>query len=438
VYITALILFLIITPLREGAYAQFLLLASFVCVIANTSKYILAIGKKHIFNPAAIALVLASFIIGQSASWWVATLEMLPLIIIGGILITRKLRHGDLVLSFFVSSLILITLAVFLKNGDVLNTLFTTIIYSPLFFFGFIMLTEPLTSPPTKKLRIIYGIIVGLLFTPFWNLGPISSSPELALVLGNIFSFIVSPKEKLILKLKEKTKVANDTYDFIFENHKKDTEKLSFRPGEYMEWTLSHEKPDTRGNRRYFTIASSPTENDIHLGIKFYGKPSSFKKHLLAMPIGQEVIGSSRAGDFILPKENQKGLVFIAGGIGVTPFRSMIKYLLDNNEKRDIIMFYSNKTVEDIAYREIFDEAENKLGIKTIYAITDTKDGLGGRNMYGGFINADLLKKELPNYAEKIFYISGPHGMVNVFEKTLKEMGVENKNIKIDFFPGYA
>ncbi|MBP9714951.1 MAG: RnfABCDGE type electron transport complex subunit D [Candidatus Pacebacteria bacterium] len=434
VYITALILFFIITPPQGGIYSQFLALAFWASVWTVASKYLFTINKKHFFNPVAIAVVLVAFAIGQSATWWIGTANMLPFVLIGGLLVVRKIRRFDMVFSFLISALIAISIVAIFKGSDVPNTLVRTLKDSAFFFFAFIMLTEPLTAPSSKFHRIIFGGLVGILFLPQLHIGPVYSTPELALIVGNIFAYLVSPKEKLILKLKEKKKIANDTYDFIFENN----HKFSFRPGEYMEWTLPHRSPDTRGNRRYFTIASSPSESNVRLGIKFYPEPSSFKNHLLAMPIGEEVMGAGRSGDFVLPKENKKGLVFIAGGIGVTPFRSMIKYLIDNNEKRNITMLYSNKTVDDIAYKEIFDEAENKLGIKTIYAITDTKENLTDKNMRSGFISADLIIKEIPNYTEKVFYISGPHGMVNAFEKTLTDMGVKNKNIKIDFFPGFA
>src|SRR3989338_7921788 len=89
---------------------------------------------------------------------------------------------------------------------------------------------------------------------------------ESALVLGNVFSYLVSPKEKLILKLKEKIKIAQNTYDFVFPIR----QKLKFQPGQYMEWTLPAQKNDSRGQRRHFTIASSPTEQEIKIGVKFY------------------------------------------------------------------------------------------------------------------------------------------------------------------------
>jgi ferredoxin-NADP reductase len=291
------------------------------------------------------------------------------------------------------------------------------------------MLTEPLTTPPTSLLRIPYGILTGILFAPAIHFGAIYSTPELSLVIGNVFSYFVSPKKKLTLILKDIEKISPDSYDFVFIPD----ERMSYRPGQYMEWTLGHPYPDNRGIRRYFTLASSPTERELRLGVKFYPSPSSFKRQLLEMKNGDKIIASQLAGDFDLPKNKKKKLVFIAGGIGITPFRSIIKYLVDTEEKRDIVLFYSNRNSTDIVYEEIFSEARGKSGIKTIYAITDPKS-----SGYSGPINIQMIASEAPDYKERYFYISGPRAMIVGFQETLENLGVKESHIKTDFFPGFA
>lgn len=434
VYISALILFFIITPIQLGNYSEFLPLAFWASVWAMSAKFIFAVGKKHIFNPVAIAVVITSLFINQSASWWIGTFNMLPFVIVGGLLVVRKIRRTDLVISYIISTLITIIVITFERGADIPSTILRTITESSFLFFAFIMLTEPLTTPPTKFLRIVYGAFVGFLSAPNLHLLSIYFTPELALVLGNLFSYAVSPKEKLILTLKEKIKVATDTFDFIFTSNK----NFNFKPGQYMEWTLAHRDPDSRGNRRFFTVASSPTENEVHLGVKFYPEPSSFKNHLVVLPVGGQIIASQQAGEFILPKKKEQGLVFIAGGIGVTPFRSMIQSLLDKKEKRNITLLYSNKTVADIAYKNIFDRAESELGIKTVYYVTEANETLSGDNMQKGFISGDTIKRDVKDYISRKFYISGPHSMVSMFGKILTDIGVPKKNIKTDFFPGFA
>lgn len=400
VYITALILSLIITPINAVSQLPFLFSVS---VLAISSKYILAINRKHIFNPAAFGVFLSFLIFKFGASWWIGNTYMLIPVLIGGFLIMKKLQRFGLVLIFF-------AVYILLAGPQVISTL----LESPILFFSFIMLTEPQTTPPRKNLQIIYGGLTGLI--------SVFQTPEIALLAGNIFAYIVSPKEKLLLKLKEKIQIGPDIYEYVFNG------KLKFLAGQYLEWTLGQKKPDSRGSRRYFTIASSPTENFLKIGVKFYQNGSSFKKNLLSLNTSDLLVASQLSGEFILPKDPNKKLVFIAGGIGITPFRSMIKYLIDTNQKRDIILLYSNKTVSDIVYKKVFDEALQKLGTKTVYVSTDTM----------GFIDEDMIKKEVSDFKERAFYISGPHSMVDAFEKTLKTMGISGNQIKIDFFPGYA
>jgi ferredoxin-NADP reductase len=264
------------------------------------------------------------------------------------------------------------------------------------------------------------------------NIAGIYFSPEIALCIGNVFSFLVSPKVKLLLNLEQKIQASKDTIGFIF----RPPHKLAFIPGQYMEWTLPHAHPDDRGNRRYFTLANSPTEDEVRLGVKFYQNSSSFKNALFEMDKKNLIVGAQLAGDFVLPNDKNKKLVFIAGGIGITPFRSMVKYLIDLNNPRDIILFYANKTADEIAYKDVFDEAQRKLHIKTVYTLTDKDHIPDGWQGEVSRIDAEMISAHVPDYKERMFYLSGPHTMVTASEQVLKKMGVKNEQIKKDFFPG--
>jgi ferredoxin-NADP reductase len=431
VYITALILVLIITP--PGAFSDFLFL-TMVSVVAMASKYIFAVGKKHILNPAAVSVALVGLVANHPASWWIANLYMLPFVIIGGLLVVRKIRRFDLVLTFFAVTLLISSVFTLISGQSLLPVLQGALVYSPMLFFAFIMLTEPMTLPPNRILRIVFGVIVGLLFVPQIHIGPLYFSPELALIAGNVFAYLVSPDKKLILKLDKIIRHTPDTYDFVFNPDK----KMDFKPGQYMELTMEHPGQDSRGIRRYLTIASSPTEKEFRLGVKFYNKPSSFKKTLIHMKQGQEIVASQLAGDFTMPEDKNKKLVFIAGGIGITPFRSMIKYMLDKKEKRDVTLFYANWKQNDIAYKDVLDEAEKQLDIKTVYSVAETPAVLpDGRSCRGLLCERDIAE-EVPDYMERLFYISGPHSMVTAFEGYLKKMGVKKSSIITDYFPGFA
>ncbi len=411
-YISALILSLIVTPINFPSQLLFLFL---LAVFAMASKYILAINKKHLFNPSALSVALTAVALGKGASWWIGTSSMTPFVVLGGLLILRKIQRFSLAISFT-----LIALAGILFSGSL-----TLIVNSPLIFFACVMLVEPLTTPSTRKLQIFYGGLVGLLF--------LRMTPETALLLGNIFSYLVSPREKLILKLKEKKKLSPQIYEFIFPL----PHRLNFVPGQYMEWTLSHPHSDARGNRRYFTLACSPTEKELHIGVKFEEQSSSFKKVLLVLDNNKEIVASQLTGDFVLPTDQDQKLVFLAGGIGITPFRSMIKFLLDTGQKRTIALFYANKNVSEIVYQDIFDRAQ-ELGLKTIYTLTDKEhlpDGWTGKM---GRVTPEMVKEEVPDFRERIFYLSGPHAMVISFEEMLKNLGIPGRQIRVDFFPGYV
>jgi ferredoxin-NADP reductase len=284
------------------------------------------------------------------------------------------------------------------------------------------MLTEPLTSPTTDDPQFIFGTLVGVLFVPQVHFGSLYFSPEQALVIGNLFAYLTGPKQKLFLILKDRIRLSPDTYDFVFSTN----QKLNFIPGQYLEWTLEHPRPDSRGNRRYLTIASSPTEKDLRIGVKFHPDGSSYKKTLFSLD-KSPIIASQLAGDFTLPKDPAKKYVFIAGGIGITPFRSMIKYLIDTNQKRNIILLYVNKNSSEIVYSDIFDRAL-PVGVKTIYFNTEDS----------GHFDQNNLPKLIPDYRDRTFYISGPHGLVSATENILQSANLPSGQIKTDFFPGFA
>jgi ferredoxin-NADP reductase/Na+-translocating ferredoxin:NAD+ oxidoreductase RnfD subunit len=428
IYITALILALILEPIAPTDVTGIGVLV-FASVWAIASKYIFAVGKKHVFNPAAFGVVLPAFLLNQPATWWIGgNLPLLPVVLIGGVLIVRKLQRFDLVATF-----ILVALGTVLATTDPSHygmALNETLIHSPLFFFAFIMLTEPLTAPTMRLPRIAFAALVGFLFAPNVHIGSFFFTPELALLVGNLFAYVVSPKGRFVLTLERIERSAADTYDFVFRPQR----RLAFQAGQYLEWTLGMNHADTRGNRRYFTLASAPTEEAVRLGVKFYPKPSAFKRELAAMVPGDTIHASQIAGSFTLPSNRGKKLAFLAGGIGITPFRSMLQHLLDRNEQRPITVLYGNETEQGIAYRDVLDAAERNLGIKTIHAIAR-----GARpGQYPGYIDARLVRAAIPDYRERMFYISGPQAMVKSLRDMLLGMGVRRMRIKTDFFPGFG
>jgi len=189
VLITALILVLVITPFgpTDRSAIGFALFAS---AWAMASKYILPPGGRHFFNPAAFGMALAALALDTSVSWWIGgSLYLLPLMLLGGALILRKMRCYDLVFSFAAAALV--TVAV-MAGGDVQTALDQVALHSMFLFFAFVMLTEPRTAPLGRARRLATGFLVGVLFAPEVHLGAFYFTPELALLAGNAFTALSS------------------------------------------------------------------------------------------------------------------------------------------------------------------------------------------------------------------------------------------------------
>lgn len=425
--ITALILFFILLPSMES-----LVSVALVTTLAITSKYLVAYNYRHIFNPAVVGAFIADYIGNGPAIWWVGSKAMIFAVIIIAFLVVRKTRRFALFYSAVGASLATVITLALLGNLGIWEQASSHLLSWPIIFFASIMITEPLSTPPSRKLQIIYGLGVGALSAIPFHIGPIYNSPAFALIVGNIFTFFVSLKSRIILTLKSKSLIAKETYEFVFES----SPKVDFEPGQYLEYLLPHRNGDRRGIRRYFTIASSPTESELKLGIRMAStNGSSFKQNVLSLKQGGVLTASRLAGDFILPQRTDINLVFIAGGIGITPFRSMVQYLIDKNIKRNITLFYANKTAEDIAYSEIWTRAEKALGLKTVHVLTEPDPSWRGEI---GYITEEMIKKYVPMHNSSRYYISGPSAMVENYKKLLLKMGIKRRNIVTDYFPGFV
>lgn len=218
--------------------------------------------------------------------------------------------------------------------------------------------------------------------------------------------------------------------------HFKPEKPLRYTAGQFTEIRLPHENVDERGNKRWFTLSSSPSEAFLSITTKFADETSgkggsSFKQTLRALKPGAKVEMSQPMGDFVLPKDPSIPLVFVAGGIGCTPYRSIIKWLADTDEKRDIHLLYGVRTADEIVFQAIFDGYAKKLDI-AVKSPDGTWEGLTGS------LSGERILELSGKPDGKLIYISGPEPMTEAFDKDLKRLGVNKKHIVTDFFPGYA
>lgn len=208
--------------------------------------------------------------------------------------------------------------------------------------------------------------------------------------------------------------------------------KLEYTAGQYIELHLPHPNPDERGIRHWFTLSSSPTEDNIFITTKFAPERSStFKQTLKALKPGTEVEMVEPEGDFVLPDDPKRPLVFVAGGIGITPFRSMIKYLSDKGEKRDIHLIYALNDLDQAVYLDLFKSYGLELTLVVKDPPADWQDERGG-------LDADRILNLIGDLDNKLVYISGPEPMVETFHDDLIAKGVPEDQLKTDYFPNYS
>lgn len=216
------------------------------------------------------------------------------------------------------------------------------------------------------------------------------------------------------LKIKDIKKNDDECFSIIFEKPK----GFNFYPGQYLDIKLPVE--DKFGDTRAFTISSSPTENFLMITPK--KGISNFKKYLELLKPGDIIESSHPAGTFTLDETSPA--VFIAGGIGITPFRSIIKYVVDQKIKTPITLVYSNSDENFLFKDELDNWQKTNPRLKIIYYISDILGRL--QSLY-----------PIPYPLNPIYYLAGGHGFVNDMEKILLELGIDETNIRYDRFDGY-
>lgn len=213
----------------------------------------------------------------------------------------------------------------------------------------------------------------------------------------------------------EKTKRNSNIFSFYFEPNS----SFEYIAGQFIELTLPFESNELRGNKRWFTLSSSPGEKYLFITTRIYPEKSSFKESLSGLKKGQEVDISLPMGDFVLPKDPRQELTFIAIGIGITPFRSIVNYLVQENKKRKITLIFANKNKEDFIFDDLFSKAE----------ISYIK--------HHGRLELHDLKSYLADLKSKTIYLSGPEKTVEKFYKDLLKDGLKPEKISVDYFHNY-
>jgi ferredoxin-NADP reductase len=220
---------------------------------------------------------------------------------------------------------------------------------------------------------------------------------------------------------------AEDIQTFFF----KPETTFSYTAGQFTELAVPHINPDSRGTKRWFTLSGPPTGDLLSITTTYYGKQSStFKKSLFKLKPGTELTMAEPMGDFVLPKLIQTNLIFVAGGIGITPFHSILSWLTASNETRPIKLIYGVKSEEEIIFQDTFDKASQHVTV----LVGQPSPAWGGVR---GQLNAEnILGLEHPS-EDTLIYVSGPEQMVGKLQNDLLKAGIKKSQLVLDFFPNY-
>lgn len=221
------------------------------------------------------------------------------------------------------------------------------------------------------------------------------------------------------LKLKEKEHLIDNIWAFRFEP----TEPLTWVAGQFIRVELPHDNPDDEGTKRWFTVSSAPYEGIVQITTRV--TESTFKQALAALPVGDRLpLLEKPDGDFVW-EDSDKPLVFVAGGIGVTPFHSILKQRAHEHLPLNVTLIYGNRT-DAIVFKDEFDG----------YAQTDSQ--LKVQYVTGEPLTAEKLTELVPNLNAALVYVSGPEPMVEALGDQLKATGLPESQLRQDFFPNYT
>lgn len=417
--ITALIVTCIVQP---SLTTPGLAAAAGAGVLAALSKYLIVWRGRHLLNPAATGVLIAGLIgyyVGQGVGfWWVATPALLPVVAVGALLLLDRTRRLDVGLIFVGLTIVLIGIRLIATGTAPLGAVTTVVQLFPVVFLAGFMLSEPLTLPPRRWQQWLTATVAAVALSVPFGFGPIYTSPELALVLGNIVAFAVSRRGGFTVRLVERTGLSPFATEYRFEPSR----RLRFEAGQYLELHLPH-AADIRGTRRTFSIASAPelavaAEPRLTIGIRTPESGSSFKAALGALEPGTRITATQTAGDFLLPRDASIPLVMVAGGIGITPFASQFASLVERGEQRDIVLIVVSSNPGEVLYRDVIEAA----AVRLIELAPDQ-------------LTPDALHELIPDLAARRGFVSGAPSIVAAARTALRRAGV--RRVHTDYFAGY-
>lgn len=237
----------------------------------------------------------------------------------------------------------------------------------------------------------------------------------------------------LTIKLKQRKEVATGTMSFHFSK----PSGFTFIPGQAGDFLLpSPPETDAEGDKRSFSFASAPYEDDLVIATRM--RDTAFKRSLKIIPLGAEFVMDAPWGELTLHEDASVPAVFLTGGIGITPVRSIVLQAARDKLAQKLILFYSNHRPEDAAFLDDLNAAQKANPNFTLVA-TMTKMEKSSLAWHGetGVIDQAMLARTIGDLSVPIYYITGPPQMVGAMQKMLTQAGVNSANVRAEEFSGY-
>ena len=240
-----------------------------------------------------------------------------------------------------------------------------------------------------------------------------------------------SPSEQP--KLLGKDELAEGTMAFHFEK----PAGFDFKPGQSADLTLFNPpETDSEGNTRTFSIASAPFEQNLMFATRM--RDTAFKRSMIQIPLGTRVKIDAAMGSFTLHKNSAKPAVFLAGGIGITPFLSILRQADHDRAPHKLYLFYSNHRPEDAAFLKALQAlAITNTNLRFVGTMTDMQKSKSNWDGETGPIDKEMLSRYLSDLRGPIYYIAGPPAMVAGMRQMLVATGVDEDDIRSEEFAGY-
>jgi ferredoxin-NADP reductase len=234
-------------------------------------------------------------------------------------------------------------------------------------------------------------------------------------------------------KLLSRNEVAEGTTAFRFEK----PSNWTFNSGQYLDLTLlDPSEGDVEGNVGSFSIASAPHEGDLMVATRM--RDTAFKRVLTTMPLNSAVKIKGPSGSLTLHNDVKRTSVFLAGGIGITPFRSIVVRAAKENLPHRIFLFYSNRRPEDAPFLDELQALErDNPNYKLIASMTEMSKSERPWQGEVGLIDKQMLARHLKDAISPIYYVAGPPEMVKGLKTMISEAGVDDDDIRAEEFAGY-